>query len=285
MHVQNAKEELCSFSLLNENTIMLTRYMVPSTLVSEALQNRLSLSRSYKSASDGFTSMAKKKRPVLLPLIGESIEWSNAAAPRMLWQFTELSEASRRVRTIPSFQSSRSRIRDANCPTNDLTKQELEVATELGVHKSSSILVLSAPLSDEEIPRSAKKKKVSFGWHPSSSELVDSEADFNFASQYEMLLFSQMVIMRSLTDSPSFCCRLCDGNEVFECCYDDSASNHVPGIENHLTSCAGSPNRLKHQLSKSQGNHDKKRNIGYSGLLRKRIMEHRSYYEAISSKP
>ena len=230
--------------------------------------------------------MAKKKRPVLLPLIGgESIEWGDAAAHRMLWQFTELSEASRRVRTTPSFQSSPSRIRDAKCPTNGLTKQELEVATELGVHESSSVLVSSDPLSDEEMPRSAKKKKVSFGWHPSSIELVDSEADSNFASEYEMLLFSQMVIMRSLSDSPSFCCRLCDGNEVFECCYDDSASNHVPGIENHLTTCAGSPNRLKHQLSKSQGNRDKKGNIVYSGLLRKRVMEHRSYYEAISSKP
>jgi len=233
--------------------------------------------------------MAKKKLPVFLPLIGESIEWVDAV-PRMLQQFIELSEASRRgVRTTPSSQPSRSRIRHANCPTNGLTKQaQLEVAAKplvlVRVHESSSELVSSAPLSEEELPRSAKKKKVSFGWHPSSIELVDSEADFNFASEYEMLLFSQMVIMRSPIDSPRFGCRLCDGNEVFECGCDDSASNHVPGIEKHLTSCAGSPNWLKHQVSKRQGNSDRKGNIVYSGLLRKRMMEHRSYYEAISSK-
>jgi len=218
--------------------------------------------------------MAKKKRPVFLPLIGDSIEYGDGA-PRMLWKLKEISEASLGL------------IRDANCPTNHLMKQEL-VSTKLLVYvqvgECSLKPVASAPLF-EETPRSVKKIRVSGGWHPSSIELVDSEADFNFASEYEMLLFSQMVIMRSLSDSPSFCCRLCDGNEVFECCYDDSASNHVPGIENHLTTCVGSPNRLKHQLSKSQGNRDKKSNIVYSGLLRKRVMEHRSYYEAISSKP
>ena len=203
--------------------------------------------------------MAKKKLPVLLPLIGESIEWGDAV-PRMLQQFIELSEASRRgVRTTPSSQSSRSRIRHANCPTNGLTKQaQLEVAAKplvlVRVHESSSELVSSAPLSEEELPRSAKKKKVSFGWHPSSIELVDSEADFNFASEYEMLLFSQMVIMRSPIDSPRFCCRLCDGNEVFECGYNDSPYKHIPGIEYHLKTCSGIPTSLETQIWTTRGN-------------------------------
>jgi hypothetical protein len=82
----------------------------------------------------------------------------------------------------------------------------------------------------------------------------NSEADFNFASEYEMLLYSPMVIMRSPIDSPRFCCRLCDGNEVFECGYNDSPYKHIPGIEYHLKTCSGIPTSLETQIWTTRGN-------------------------------
>jgi len=219
--------------------------------------------------------MAKKKRPVFLPLIGDSIEYGDGA-PRMLWKLKEISEASLGL------------IRDANCLTNHLMKQEL-VSTKLLVYvqvgECSLKPVASAPLF-EETPRSVKKIRVSGGWHPSSIELVHETDIKNFASEYEMLLFSQM-IMKSTADTPTFCCRLCHGNEVFECCYDNSASDHVPGIDNHLTnSCSKSPSWLKHRISKIRGTKAKggtSDNVGYSRLLRKRMIAHRAYKSKLNS--
>jgi hypothetical protein len=210
--------------------------------------------------------MVKRKAPVVLALLEESTQYGNGS-PMMQPQVQDTqvrSKVSLRVCT-PSPPASPSPFRDV-WRKHFLTQQRF----------SSSKPQYPAPggISTEQKPVFAMKRRLSGSWQPSSIELVDPELDIAFASKYDMLLFSHMV-MKSTTESPSFGCRLCVVSDDFACLSAASASNHVPSIENHLLLCSGSPAWLKQQIWKNNGKVETRPNDEYSELLWKRMTAHR----------
>ena len=209
--------------------------------------------------------MVKRKERVQLPLLEESIEFSNDTR-RMHSHLT-----SPRVVT-PSFPSwSQDPIVD-KCQENTQMNQ-LVVATKVLL----TPLVNKNSTEDDNIPPLAMKRtRLAGKWDPSSIELVDSEGDLRYATINHILLFSSMVMKSTTTDSASICCRLCNGDKVFHCSSAASVSNHVPNIAFHTLTCEASSPWLKKQIWNNQ-KHFNGCNVAYSVLLWKRMQGHRIY--------
>lgn len=196
--------------------------------------------------------MTKIKDPVVLPLLGELDDYYNDASTKSVSRVGVKSGAQRTISPSPPSSPGSSR-RDS--------------------YRKHVLSEVSSAASEQTL-HSVKKRKVSGRWDPSSIELVDSELDLSIAAMYDMLLFSHMV-MNYTTANPSFCCRLCDGKEVFECRSATSISSHVPSMEYHIMTCSGSPHWLKQVIWKNKGRGDPKQTVEYSGLLWKRMMAYR----------
>lgn len=211
--------------------------------------------------------MVKRKAPLVLTLLEESAKYGKGSLMMQpqIQDAQERSNVSQRTCT-PSPPASPSPIRDV-WRKHFLTKQRL----------CSSKPQIPAPgrFFTEQMPVVAMKRSCG-SWQPSSIELVDPELDIGIAPQYDILLFSHMV-MKTTTESPSFGCRLCAVSDDFACLSTASASHHVPSIEKHLLSCSGSPAWLKQQIWKNNCKAETNLNDEYSELLWKRMMAHRIY--------
>ena len=214
--------------------------------------------------------MVKRKERVELPLLGKSREFGNEA-PRMISQSTS-------IRVVNPSRPSWSQ--DQQGPFENFQSNLLVVTAPLvyknSTEKSSSDKIHLFPSDDKRPHLATKRTRVARNWDPSSIELVDSEVDLRYATINEMLLFSHMVMKSSTTDSASICCRLCNGDKVFQCRSATSVSNHVPNIAFHLMTCEGSPLWLKHQIWNNR-KHVSGCSVAYSVLLWKRMQGHRIY--------
>ena len=214
--------------------------------------------------------MVKRKERVELPLLGKSREFGNEA-PRMISQSTSL-------RVVNPSRPSWSQ--DQQGPFENFQSNLLVVTAPLvyknSTEKSSSDKIHIFPSDDKWHHLATKRTRVTGKWDPSSIELVYSEVDRRYGTINEVVMFSHMVMASTTTDSASICCRLCNGDKVFQCRSATSVSNHVPNIAFHLMTCEGSPLWLKHQIWNNR-KHVSGCSVAYSVLLWKRMQGHRIF--------
>jgi len=214
--------------------------------------------------------MVKRKERVELPLLGKSREFGNGA-PRLISQSTS-------PRVVSPSRPSWSQ--DQQGPFENFQSNQLVVTTPLvyknSTEKSSSDKIHIFPSDDKWHHLVTKRTRVTGKWDPSSIELVYSEVDRRYGTINEVVMFSHMVMASTTTDSASICCRLCNGDKVFQCSSATSVSNHVPNIAFHLMTCEGSPLWLKHQIWNNR-KHVSGCSVAYSVLLWKRMQGHRIY--------
>ena len=214
--------------------------------------------------------MVKRKERVELPLLGKSREFGNEA-PRMISQSTS-------IRVVNPSRPSWSQ--DQQGPFENFQSNLLVVTAPLvyknSTEKSSSDKIHIFPSDDKWHHLATKRTRVTGKWDPSSIELVYSEVDRRYGTINEVVMFSHMVMASTTTDSASICCRLCNGDKVFQCRSATSVSNHVPNIAFHLMTCEGSPLWLKRQIWNNR-KHVSGCSVAYSVLLWKRMQGHRIY--------
>jgi len=110
------------------------------------------------------------------------------------------------------------------------------------------------------------------------SELVDPERDLSIASNYEMLLFSHMVMEKGR--SPCFRCRLCpkSNESTFSARSIGDFEETTPSVEQHLLSeCKACPSWLQHAIVEAKAKHETCNRKPYSHLVWKRVLAHAIY--------
>ena len=214
--------------------------------------------------------MVKRKERVELPLLGKSREFGNGA-PRMISQSTS-------IRVVNPSRPSWSQ--DQQGPFENFQSNLLVVTAPLvyknSTEKSSSDKIHIFPSDDKWHHLATKRTRVTGKWDPSSIELVYSEVDRRYGTINEVVMFSHMVMASTTTDSASICCRLCNGDKVFQCRSATSVSNHVPNIACHLLTCEASSLGLKQQIWNNR-KHVNGCSVAYSVLLWKRMQGHRIF--------
>ena len=214
--------------------------------------------------------MVKRKSRVILALIEESTQNGNVD-PIMRSRVVAKSSLSRTAQRVctPSPPAS----------PDSMASHHRKIPSVVSEHPTP-------PMEEERsspLPPLAKKRNIHGSWHPSSIELVDPELDISFVPKYNILLFSQMVVM-STNHSPSFHCRLCMRSKTFPCQSASSVSNHVPGIENHLLTCTESPIWLRQEIWRHSRNGGTKRMHEYSELIWNRMKAYYLYQRSQSRR-
>mmetsp|Transcript_20829 Transcript_20829/g.31539 ORF Transcript_20829/g.31539 Transcript_20829/m.31539 type:complete len:217 (-) Transcript_20829:36-686(-) len=127
------------------------------------------------------------------------------------------------------------------------------------------------------IIRQSKRRKLAK--YRTCTELVDWELDSSIATDYELILFSHMIMEQN--QYPSFRCRLCQKSKssTFSCQTIGDFLNKIPGVENHILECQASPPWLAKSLNVARAKHytQKFSCKPYTHLVWKRVLAH-AYY-------
>jgi hypothetical protein len=138
----------------------------------------------------------------------------------------------------------------------------------------SPVKIAETPHPQKSIVRESKRRKLA--QYRECREMVDLEQDLSIASDYEVLLFSHMIMENRR--EPCFRCRLCPQscNSTFSCRSVGDFENLVPMIERHLFECENCPSWLQHQISRARVVHASQTSSQkpYSHLVWKRVLAH-----------
>lgn len=214
--------------------------------------------------------MVKRKNRVILALIEESTPSGNADPLIRSRVAAEVSLSRRAQRVCTPSPPSSPGSKASHC------RKSPPVVSEPPIPSMEA--EMSSPF-----PKLAKKSCFRGSWHPSSHELVVPELDIFLTPKYDVLLFSQVVMM-STKHASSFRCRHCKGSVIFPCQSASSASNHVPCVENHLLTCTDSPIWLRQEIWRNSRNGGTKMMHECSKLIWNRMKAHHSYQQSQSRK-
>jgi hypothetical protein len=133
-----------------------------------------------------------------------------------------------------------------------------------------------------EPPRSAPKsslrqsKRNLVAKYRDRVDLVEPQRDVSFASDYEILLFSHMIMATG--PSPCFRCRLCPrgSSSTFSCKTAVDLINVVPDVEQHLLECDASPTWLRLEIPKAKARRilQTSPRMSYTFMIWKRVLAH-----------
>jgi hypothetical protein len=136
-----------------------------------------------------------------------------------------------------------------------------------------------SPLYKKEVKsivrQSKRRKLVQYRF---CTEMVDPERDLSIASNYEMLLFSHMVMEKGR--SPCFRCRLCPQSKesTFSARSIGDFEETIPAIEQHLLGeCKACPSWLQRGLVEAKAKHEPNSRKPYSHLVWKRVLARAIY--------
>lgn len=125
-------------------------------------------------------------------------------------------------------------------------------------------------------PKSILKRKSKLAHYKHCVDLVERRRDGSIASNYEMLLYSNMVMEKDR--APCFRCRLCPRcpRSTFYCQSLEDFQATAPMMEKHLLECPNAPHWLNQELHRTKRTHfaeiDPRK--PYSHLVWKRILAH-----------
>jgi len=129
----------------------------------------------------------------------------------------------------------------------------------------------------KSIMRKSKRRKLAN--YKTCKELVDWDRDESIASDYELILFSHMIMEQGR--DPSFRCRLCPKScaSTFSCRATEDLVNNIPSIEQHLLECQSTPSWLGKSLSDARVKHTSQicPRKPYTTLVWKRVLAHAFY--------
>mmetsp|Transcript_16242 Transcript_16242/g.24547 ORF Transcript_16242/g.24547 Transcript_16242/m.24547 type:complete len:214 (+) Transcript_16242:237-878(+) len=159
-------------------------------------------------------------------------------------------------------------------PSND--QNSLRVCTPSPTYSSEGMRMTQTKRTASIIRRSKRRK---FAKYKTCKELIDWEVDSSIATDYEIILFSHMIMEED--HYPSFRCRLCpkSRSSTFCCQTIGDFVSKIPFVENHLMECEASPSWLGKSLNIARAKHKTQKcaRKPYASIVWKRVLTHAFY--------
>lgn len=164
----------------------------------------------------------------------------------------------------------------ATNPAPSIDQNSFRVCTPSPTCSSEGVMITQTKRTASIIRKSKRRKLAK---DKTCKELIDWEVDRPIATDYEIILFSHMIMEED--HYPSFRCRLCpkSRSSTFCCQTIGDFVGKIPLVESHLMECEASPSWLGKSLNIARTKHKTQKcpRKPYTSIVWKRVLTHAFY--------